>query len=155
MTTDSLRYSEFSTSARRPVVGARRAVNRTARCPRTPRLGLIQLNLVTVDGCPYCDILSGAAHGPPRFLDDEEFVAFVGRRQPGGPGYALVIPRAHVENLHGLPPTQLGPMLAVVQRFDRGGVRVRGNRHNGPAEQRPAGSADRAPSLSRCAEVRG
>jgi histidine triad (HIT) family protein len=93
-------------------------------------------------GCPYCDTLSGAANGPPRFLDDGGFVGFMGRYQPTGPGYALVVPRAHVENLHHLAADQLEPMLRVVQQvsmaivsaFSVTGTTIMQN--NGPPGQR-------------------
>jgi histidine triad (HIT) family protein len=40
----------------------------------------------------------------------------MGRYQPTGPGYSLVIPRVHVRDLHDLPPDQHAPMLAAVRR---------------------------------------
>lgn len=91
--------------------------------------------------CSYCDVFSGAAAGPPRFLDGADFVAFMGRYQPTGPGYSLVVPRAHVPDLHHLAEQQLAPMLRVVQRvsmaivsaFDVTGTTIMQN--NGPPGQ--------------------
>ena len=52
-------------------------------------------------------------------LDTDEFVSFVGRYQPTGPGYSLVVPRRHVTDLHALSSDELGPTLAAVQRVSR------------------------------------
>ena len=95
-----------------------------------------------MDRCAYCDIFSGAAQGPPAALVTAEFVAFVGRYQPTGPGYSLVVPRRHIEDLHALEPHELGPMLDAVQRvsaavvaaFDTDGTTVMQN--NGDPGQR-------------------
>lgn len=86
-------------------------------------------------GCPYCDILAGRAIGRPTALEEEDFVSFMGRFQPTGPGYSLVIPRKHVQDLHSLPTNQLAPMLdavrrvsvAIVQAFGASGTTVMQN----------------------------
>lgn len=69
--------------------------------------------------CPYCDVFAGRAAGPAVALDTDEFVSFVGRYQPTGPGYSLVVPRRHVTDLHALSADELGPTLAAVQRVSR------------------------------------
>ena len=66
-------------------------------------------------GCGYCDVFSGRAAGPPVALDTDEFVSFMGRYQPTGPGYSLVVPRRHVTDLHALSSEELEPTLAAVQ----------------------------------------
>ena len=75
------------------------------------------MNLLT--GCGYCDVFSGRAAGPPVALDTDEFVSFMGRYQPTGPGYSLVVPRRHVNDLHALGAEELMPTLAAVQTVSR------------------------------------
>lgn len=66
--------------------------------------------------CGYCDIFTGAAQGPPIALDTPGYASFMGRYQPTGPGYALVVPKRHVADLHAFEASELGPMLEAVQR---------------------------------------
>ena len=92
--------------------------------------------------CSYCDVFAGRADGPPVALDTDDFVSFIGRYQPTGPGYSLVVPRRHVTDLHALSAEELRPTLAAVQRvsravidaFDVGGTTVMQN--NGHPGQR-------------------
>ena len=98
--------------------------------------------MTALTGCEYCDVLSGRAAGPPVALDTGEFVSFIGRYQPTGPGYSLVVPRRHITDLHTLSAEELGPTLAAVQTvsraivdaFDVGGTTVLQN--NGQPGQR-------------------
>jgi histidine triad (HIT) family protein len=69
-----------------------------------------------VPSCEFCDVLQGRSHGEPRAFDDERFAVFMGRYQPTGPGYALVVPRRHVQDLHALSEQDCGPMLRMVRR---------------------------------------
>lgn len=92
--------------------------------------------------CAYCDIFSGVAKGPPTALDEPELVSFMGRFQPTGPGYSLVVPRRHIATIHELEDAELGPMLDAVRRvasavtraFGVTGITVMQN--NGPPAQR-------------------
>jgi histidine triad (HIT) family protein len=65
-------------------------------------------------GCPFCAILAGTE---PAYvvLDDEVALGFLDQR-PVFPGHVLVIPRAHVETLIDLPPSDIGPLFTRVQR---------------------------------------
>ncbi len=64
--------------------------------------------------CVFCGIVAGEvpAH---RVLDDEVAVAFLDRR-PLFPGHVLVVPRRHLETVTDLPPADVGPFFARVQR---------------------------------------
>ncbi|WP_084678630.1 HIT family protein [Actinopolymorpha alba] len=92
-------------------------------------------------GCHFCDELRGRTGGAPRAFDDERFAVFIGRYQPTGPGYALVVPHRHVQDLHSLPEADCGAMLrmvrltsvAVQRAFDASGTTVMQN--NGPPGQ--------------------
>lgn len=70
-------------------------------------------------GCGYCDVFSGRATGPPVALDTDECVSFMGRYQPTGPGYSLVVPRRHIIDLHEVSAEELQPSLAAVQKVSR------------------------------------
>lgn len=72
-----------------------------------------------VTTCGYCDVFAGEAGGPPVALDNGEFVSFMGRYQPTGPGYSLVVPRGHIRDLHDLSSQELMPTLAAVQTVSR------------------------------------
>ena len=72
-----------------------------------------------VEGCEFCDVIAGRASGPPIAYEDGHFLVFVGRYQPTGEGYALVVPRAHVRDLHQLPDDECGRTLAMVRRVSR------------------------------------
>ncbi|ROO83420.1 histidine triad (HIT) family protein [Actinocorallia herbida] len=65
--------------------------------------------------CVFCRIIAGevAAHV---VLDVPEAVAFLDAR-PVFKGHTLVVPRAHHETLTDLPPAEIGPFFAVVQRI--------------------------------------
>lgn len=76
------------------------------------------------EGCGYCDVLAGRAEGPQRAFDDARYVVFMGRFQPTGPGYALVIPRTHVDDLHALTDEECGGMLATLRRVSDAVVRA-------------------------------
>lgn len=66
-------------------------------------------------GCVFCRIVSGEepAH---IVLDEDGAVAFLDSR-PLFPGHLLVVPRLHYETLALLPPEQVGPYFAIVQRL--------------------------------------
>ena len=96
--------------------------------------------------CPFCLFLEGTEHATvgSRREDlvycDDEVAAFVCLRQwPGTPGHVLVVPRAHWENLFGLPLSLAVPMQRLVVRLARAmkeaygcdGVSTR--QHNEPA----------------------
>ncbi|HEX3811811.1 MAG TPA: HIT family protein [Mycobacteriales bacterium] len=74
------------------------------------------MNYVDVLGCHFCDALRGRKPGEPRAFDDGQFVVFLGRYQPTGPGYALVVPYSHINDLHTLPEQDHGPTLQMVRR---------------------------------------
>jgi histidine triad (HIT) family protein len=94
-----------------------------------------------LDGCRFCDILQGRSTAGPRAFDDGRFAVIMGRHQPTGPGYSLIIPYAHVPDLHALPDSECGPVLQLVRRvsiavqqtFDVSGTTVLLN--NGPPGQ--------------------
>lgn len=67
-------------------------------------------------GCHYCDALHRRKQGEPRAFDDGQFAVFMGRYQPTGPGYALVVPYPHIPDLHALPGSACGPTLHLVGR---------------------------------------
>ena len=71
-------------------------------------------------------MFAGRAAGPPIALDTGALVSFMGRYQPTGPGYSLVVPRRHVRDLHALDPDELTPMLAAVQTVSQAIVRAFG-----------------------------
>jgi len=48
--------------------------------------------------------------------ESDTTVAFLDHR-PLFPGHTLVIPRLHIETLRDLPPTDVGPFFAEVQRL--------------------------------------
>ncbi|CAN5666919.1 HIT family protein [soil metagenome] len=65
--------------------------------------------------CAFCAIAAGELPAQV-VLDDGDVLAFLDRR-PLFPGHALVVPRTHLETLADLPPQQLGPLFAQVQRM--------------------------------------
>ncbi|MFD2079639.1 histidine triad (HIT) family protein [Actinopolymorpha cephalotaxi] len=71
---------------------------------------------IDVPGCHFCDEVRGRTTEAPRAFCDESFSVFVGRYQPTGPGYALVVPSWHVEDLPALPEDLCGPMLRMARR---------------------------------------
>jgi histidine triad (HIT) family protein len=128
------------TTGSRPEVpfGAQRALAFRANAPADE----VDLRSVAdIENCPYCDVFAGTATGPPTALDEDGFVSFMGRFQPTGPGYSLVVPRLHVPTLHDLTAPMLAPALSAVRRvsaailtaFDATGTTVMQN--NGPPAQ--------------------
>ena len=69
-----------------------------------------------VGTCEFCDVFSGAAAGPPIAYDDGSFAVLMGRSQPTGPGYALVVPKDHIPDLQQIPRATLAPTLDMVRR---------------------------------------
>jgi histidine triad (HIT) family protein len=70
-----------------------------------------------MSGCVFCAIV--AKEQPAHVvLDDDVVVAFLDVR-PLFPGHTLVVPRRHHETLGDLPPEDLGPFFARVQRVAR------------------------------------
>lgn len=65
-------------------------------------------------GCHFCDGLQRRTSRESCAFDDGRFAVFMGRYQPTGPGYALVVPYAHIPDLHSLPETECGPLLQLV-----------------------------------------
>jgi histidine triad (HIT) family protein len=94
-----------------------------------------------VPGCEFCEALAGRPGGLPVAFVDERSAVFIGRYQPTGPGYALVVPRRHIRDLDALQEQDCGPMLRIVQRtsaavrraFSASGTTVLQN--NGPPGQ--------------------
>jgi histidine triad (HIT) family protein len=74
---------------------------------------------VAAPACPYCDFFAGRASAPAFGLDEADHASFMGRFQPTGPGYSLVVPKHHVEDLHALAADELAGMLAAVQRVSQ------------------------------------
>jgi len=68
----------------------------------------------TDPSCIFCKIVAGQI---PCFKlhEDAETIAFMDIN-PGNPGHALAIPKAHAANLDEMPPAALGPVLATAQR---------------------------------------
>jgi histidine triad (HIT) family protein len=64
--------------------------------------------------CLFCRIIAGEV---PAFVvaDEPDVVAFLDHR-PLFPGHTLVVPRRHIETLLDLPPADVGPYFAAVQR---------------------------------------
>ena len=71
----------------------------------------------TDPNCIFCKIVAGQI---PCFKlhEDAETIAFMDIN-PGNPGHALAIPKAHAANLDEMPPALLGPVLATAQRVAR------------------------------------
>lgn len=67
--------------------------------------------------CTFCRIIQGdlAAHV---IADEPFFLAFLDH-QPLFPGHVLVVPKAHVETLTDLSPSDAGPLFQLVQRVAR------------------------------------
>ncbi|GAB3914342.1 hypothetical protein GCM10011575_45320 [Microlunatus endophyticus] len=53
-------------------------------------------------------------------FDDGQFAVLMGRYQPTGPGYALVVPYAHIPDLHSLSQSECGQVLHLVARVSAG-----------------------------------
>lgn len=65
--------------------------------------------------CAFCQILDGETDAHV-VADDPAGLAFLDRR-PLFPGHTLVVPRTHLRTLTDLPPSQLGPYFALIQRL--------------------------------------
>jgi histidine triad (HIT) family protein len=76
---------------------------------------LVPANLTVVTECLFCAIVAG---GVPSFgvAADDVAVAFLDTR-PVFKGHVLVAPREHADTLEEMPPEQLGPFFAAVQRI--------------------------------------
>ncbi|HEX2118312.1 MAG TPA: HIT family protein [Acidimicrobiales bacterium] len=73
---------------------------------------------MTVAGCVFCAIVAGDV--PAHIVaSDDATLAFLDAR-PVFPGHALLVPRTHLETLTDLPPDQVAPLFAAVQRLARG-----------------------------------
>jgi histidine triad (HIT) family protein len=66
-------------------------------------------------GCLFCTIASGEVEAAI-VLDEPHALAFLDHR-PLFPGHCLLIPREHHQTLGDLPPEQVGPYFATVQRL--------------------------------------
>ena len=72
-------------------------------------------------GCVFCEIVAGRV--PASFvLRTPEVVAFLDVR-PLFKGHVLVVPVAHVDDLHALPPELMAPVFGAAQRVARAVVR--------------------------------
>jgi histidine triad (HIT) family protein len=67
--------------------------------------------------CVFCGIIEGQTPASIVMRDDD-VVAFLDAR-PLFLGHVLVVPRAHVETLAGLPAPALPKLFAAVQRLER------------------------------------
>jgi histidine triad (HIT) family protein len=68
-------------------------------------------------GCVFCAIAGGDV--PASMVSrDDDVAAFLDAR-PVFKGHVLVVPRAHVPTLSDMPPDELGPLFAAVQRIAR------------------------------------
>lgn len=63
--------------------------------------------------CVFCEIVAGDSEAH-LVHSDEGTVAFLDRL-PLFPGHTLIVPRAHVETLAELPPTDIGPLFETAQ----------------------------------------
>jgi histidine triad (HIT) family protein len=68
-----------------------------------------------VDGCVFCQIISGAVPGHV-VLETDDLVAFLDAR-PVFKGHVLLVPRTHLETLPDLPAEQRDGFLAAAQRL--------------------------------------
>lgn len=64
--------------------------------------------------CIFCKIVAGAI---PcfRLAEDDRTLAFMDIN-PGNPGHALVIPKAHAPDLHAVAPDDLAAVIRMAQR---------------------------------------
>src|SRR5690242_348892 len=72
--------------------------------------------------CVFCGIVAAS---DPVVLRSERVVAFLDVR-PLFPGHTLVVPARHVETLADLPPEEIEPLFAAVQRVARAVERAAG-----------------------------
>ncbi|MCD6282627.1 HIT family protein [bacterium] len=67
--------------------------------------------------CIFCDIVAGKIPAS-KVYEDEFALAFMDLSQPErGTGHILVIPKAHVEDIHAIPEVTLGWVHAVAARM--------------------------------------
>ena len=66
-------------------------------------------------GCLFCGIAAGEVEAA-LVLDEPHAIGFLDHR-PLFPGHCLLIPRGHHETLADLPPEQIGPYFAMLQRL--------------------------------------
>lgn len=67
--------------------------------------------------CIFCDIISGKIPAS-KVYEDEFALAFMDLSQPErGAGHVLVIPKAHIEDIHAIPEVTLGWVHAVAARI--------------------------------------
>lgn len=64
--------------------------------------------------CLFCRIVAGEIPST-KIYEDATTYAFMDIN-PGTPGHALVIPRAHAADIHDVPPDVLGDMARTAQR---------------------------------------
>jgi histidine triad (HIT) family protein len=64
--------------------------------------------------CLFCRLVSGEIPST-RIYEDATTLAFMDIN-PGTRGHALVIPKAHAENIHDVPPDTLADMARTAQR---------------------------------------
>jgi histidine triad (HIT) family protein len=66
--------------------------------------------------CPFCAIVTGERESAHVVHETDDVVAFLDHR-PVFIGHTLVVPREHLDTLLDLPPEQIGPYFADVQRI--------------------------------------
>ena len=71
--------------------------------------------------CPFCAVVDGSQPAAV-VLDDAVVVAFLDHR-PVFKGHVLVVPVAHVDDLHALGPELMAPVFGAAQRVARAVVR--------------------------------
>ncbi len=76
------------------------------------------MKTAAVADCAFCRIAGGAEDAASVVLDEPHAVAFLDHR-PLFPGHCLLIPRHHHETLADLPPGEIEPFFATVQRLSR------------------------------------
>jgi histidine triad (HIT) family protein len=65
--------------------------------------------------CAFCTIVQGEREAAHVVHETDDVVAFLDHR-PVFVGHTLVVPREHLDTLLELPPAQVGPYFAEVQR---------------------------------------
>ncbi len=93
--------------------------------------------------CPFCAIAGGAEPEFTAWREEQVFVQIAKHWDPGGPGWALVIPTTHYENIYALPDdvaariARTVRLVAIAMRsgYPCDGVTVRQNNE-------PAGGQD-------------
>jgi histidine triad (HIT) family protein len=73
------------------------------------------LKEVTVDKCPFCNILSGNQEGT--IVHQDEVCTVFMDIQPINPGHILVIPNQHIADLNDLPPDVGKHIFSVGQKL--------------------------------------